>query len=355
METEATQMGADDAVIAEIQKRMTIAEEGPQESPEEMTGEDPQTETEVEAEAEEVEAAEVEESTEDDAEEAVEEYELDAAAVASMLGVDEDAVVISDDGQVSLRTKIDGQPGQANLADLLKSYQLEGHVNKRSMELAEQRKAFEAERDSQVQAFSERLTVVDQLITQNEQSLLAEYQGINWAELEATDPGRYAAMQQKFAVKAQQIQQMKDQANQVLSNHRQELAQQNQAQHEQMLVKEQEAMLSANPAWADEATRTADFAAINEYAASKGFTPEEMGQIYDHRILAVLNDARKVNQIQSKAEIAKKRIKKVPKVLKPGAAKSKQQNQQARSDKLKKKARQSGSLDDVAAVIFDRI
>ncbi len=343
METEATQVGAEDPIIAAIDERMSPVEI--QEEPEAN-----QEETEAVAETPEVETPE--DIPED---EAVEEYELDAAAVASMLDIEEDSIAISDDGKISLNTKIDGESGRANLAELLKSYQLEGHVNKRSMELADQRKQFDTERETAVQAFNERLTVVDQLITQNENQILAEYQGINWAELEANDPGRFAAMQQKYGVRYQQVQQAKEQANQVLARQRQEMAQRQGQAQQQVLSQEREALVAARPSWSDQAAFETDRAAIIDYGKTHGLTEEELMGITDHRFLLILDDARKVGQIQKKAEIAKKKVKRVPKVLKPGAAQSKQQQRKTKQSTLRQQVKKTGSIDDVAALLLDRM
>ena len=66
------------------------------------------------------------------------EYQL--ADVAKLLGAEESALDVDEDGSILVKTKIDGQEGKVKFADLVKSYQLQGHVDKQVREAAEIRK-----------------------------------------------------------------------------------------------------------------------------------------------------------------------------------------------------------------------
>ena len=57
--------------------------------------------------------------------------------VAKLLGVEESALDVDEDGSIKVKTKIDGKEGAAKFNDLLKSYQLQGHVDAKAREAAE--------------------------------------------------------------------------------------------------------------------------------------------------------------------------------------------------------------------------
>ncbi|MFV2089021.1 MAG: hypothetical protein ACC642_00030 [Pseudomonadales bacterium] len=67
------------------------------------------------------------------------------------------------------------------------------------------------------------------------------------------------------------------------------------AQSEQARVRQQQSVALANriPEWKDEATRLADKALIAKYVEPFGFTPEELGQVYDARLFALLRHVSK--------------------------------------------------------------
>ena len=134
--------------------------------------------------------------------------------VASLLGIDEDKLEYDAEGKVVFNAIIDGQVQKVPMGELVKSYQLQGHVNNKSIALENDRKEFHATRDQAYGELTARLQGLNQLIQLNEQTLLAEYNGIDWDSLRMTEPGEWAALQQQFNQRALQIQQVKDLAGQ---------------------------------------------------------------------------------------------------------------------------------------------
>lgn len=327
---------------------------------------EPSEEAETAAEAEDVEAeaeGQAEEITEDagsedaedgDSEEETAEADEDAlttAQFAELVGVDEGAVVVSDDG-LKFKTKVDGEEGEVSLRDLIKSYQLEGHVNKRSMELAEQRKAIEAERDQARQAYEQRIQQAESLVQSVEQSLLAEYNAINWQELRETDPAEFAAKRQEFAERAQGIEQAKAQTAQG----RAELTQEQQRQHQERLQahlqKEAQALYEKLPEWTDEGKRSEEQGAIRDYLKGLGYNDQEIAQAYDHRLILMARDAMQYRKMRQAKPTIEKKVTKAPRVVKPGAKKDKAQLAAERNEALNRRLKKSGSVEDAAALFF---
>jgi hypothetical protein len=272
-----------------------------------------------------------------------EEIELDTDIFASALGLDENSLEVTEDGEVKFKTKIDGQEGSVNLSELLKGYQLEGHITQKSQKLSEDRRAFEQERDAQMKELTTALGQAKQLLELSEQSLLQEF-NIDWNTLRTENPAEFAAKRQEFTEKYNQLQQAKNFT-----------AQQSNALNEQQLAeiyqKEQTQLLEKIPTWADEATAKTEKAELNSYLVGVGFTQEEINSWMDHRAIAVARDAMLYRKQTKQVDIAKKKVVAKPKVIKPGKGKT---NADKTSEQLKlkiKRAKKTGSVNDVAAVL----
>lgn len=340
--TEATPMGAESDPVDRIEA---------------LLNDEPQEEvTEPVEEAEAVEEIEEEETSEADEEDAIEEVELDAEALSAMLGLDPSQIAISEDGALKLKTKIDGEEGEATLAELVKSYQLESHVNRKSMELAERRKAIEAEAEQAQRALGEQLQQADYLLSGMEARLLSEYQNVDWNYLRINNPAEFAALQQEYAVRNQEIQNWKQQA--VTASQKQ--AQQNQMvqqeQYSRYLSAERDALVNALPSWSDESTAKREKGEIISFLREQGIPDQEIQSLSNHKHLLIVRDAMLYRKASADAKTAEKKVKKVMKpVQKPGARKSKADINSEAMQKQRMKMRNSGSVDDVADYLLNVI
>lgn len=279
-------------------------------------------------------------------------FELDADQLASIFGTDPSNIQIGDDGSLKFRTKIDGQEGVANLAELIKSYQLESHLTRRSEQLAEQRRSLEAEAQAARQAFSDQLTQASSLLNTVEQQLLSEYQSIDWQRLRRENPAEYAAAQADYGARAQHVQALKQQAMQQQA----ELQQQQQAVTQQQVQAEYAALLESLPDWRDPAKAQAEAAEIQTFLRGRGFDDNSISTLVDHRQILLVRDAMLYRKSLEGSKLAEKKITHTARpVLKPGArmdgGDAKALAAKAARDRLKK----SGKTDDVAALLLNRL
>ena len=160
----------------------------------------PQEPSEPQQEAKQADAPATESETEDAPEqdgETPNEYQL--ADVAKLLGADESLLDVDEDGSVMVKTKIDGEEGKVKFADLIKSYQLQGHVDKQVREAAEVKKqAQEYAQAIQQQAQVQQAVVGKIAEAKVIEQQLAQYQGINWNALEDSDPVQAMRLQRQF-------------------------------------------------------------------------------------------------------------------------------------------------------------
>jgi hypothetical protein len=211
---------------------------------------------------------------------------------------------------------LDGEVKKVPLADLLKGYQREADYTRKTQALAEQRRAYEAERAQAAQAIQQQYSQAETLGKLAHQQLMAEYQGIDWNKLRMEDPPRWAVANQEFNNRAAAIQQHLGQVQQ----HQQQLALQQQQELQQRVIpQEREKLLSARPEWRDDSQFQAARTQMIESARKLGFSDAELNQVYDHRYLIALDLASRYLNLQAQAPAAVKRVRTAPQVAQPGA------------------------------------
>jgi len=249
--------------------------------------------------------------------------------------------------ELPVTVKVDGKTSQVALKDVLKSYQLEGHVQEKSRALSEQQAAWEAQQAQARQQWEQRLTDAQSLGNLAHQQLLAEFQGVDWNRLRAENPAEWAARNTEFNQRAAAIQQhlASVQAQQ------EQLKQQQAAAQAAALPKERDKMLEARPDWRDDSKFQAARGEMTSYARKLGFSDAELQGIFDHRYMLILHDAARFAQLQAQAPQVAKRVRAAPPITQPGARMQRDPAEVARTqlrDAFKKNPRN----DDIAAKYF---
>ncbi|MBB5509571.1 hypothetical protein [Paraburkholderia atlantica] len=244
--------------------------------------------------------------------------------------------------------KIDGKEMQVPFSDVLKSYQLEGHVNNKSIELSNQRTQFEQERN-------QARAIVQQQIQQNTalgnlamQTLTHEYQRVDWNALRANNPAEYAALNAEFQQRHGQIQNYIAAVQQAA----QDAEREQQESMRQALAGEQEKLMNAVPEWRNAETFTKDREAMSQYARSLGFQDAELNQIFDHRYMRVLHDAARYQALQASKPQALKQVRQAPPMAKPGSRVDSNPNAAKRQQVMDRLSRNPRDQDAQAAA-FD--
>jgi len=112
---------------------------------------------------------------------------------------------------LKVKLKVDGEEKDATLQDLIKINQLEGHVNRKSIELSEKQKAWETQETQFRQDWNQRLQMAGTAMDSQEQQLAQEYQSVDWNTLYQQDPAQYSALQLRFQQTNGMLQQQKQQ------------------------------------------------------------------------------------------------------------------------------------------------
>lgn len=213
------------------------------------------------------------------------------------------------DAERKYKVKVDGQELEVTEAELIKGFQLEANYRRKTAEIAEQRRAVEAEHQ---RISNERAYYAQQLQSFQESLQIPPEPD---ARLAHTDPLGY--VQQK-AVWEQQVRQ-----HQWAQAEQQRLAQQTaveQQQHyERHLSSEMERLQEALPDWKDPAKARAEKKSLTEYLRKSGYTDDEISAATDHRAIVLARKAALYDKIVASKPTIEQRVAQAPKTIKPGS------------------------------------
>lgn len=235
------------------------------------------------------------------------------------------------------------------LAELEKGYQKDADYRRNTAKLADDRRGLELETQNRLQQFTTAHQDVANTLNMTERLLLEELESPALAQLRQDNPAEWTARREELGQRVQ-----------VLRNARQQAAMQfeqfTQQHMTQLREREMTALREAVPDWSTEKRDVA-----KESMATLGFSPEEINQVLDHRMIkgalelaALRKEVAELRELKTKATETVKRVRKeVPKLQKPGkqrmqgGAKIKRDN----LTRLRERARKSGSVKDAAKVI----
>jgi len=291
----------------------------------------------------------------------VETEQEDSADYEEAAEATEDEVVDADDVEVEdndeseveeeeleepqrFKVKAAGEEKEVTLDELMQGYQLGADYTKKTQELAENRKAVEAEARAIIEAkqvrdtYAQRLQAIEQFLTQGQDS------SEDLANMKENDPIGYA-------VKVAELTEKKEQLAQVRAE-QERIAQQQQADRQQemaRLVQQEATKLSQIlPEFSDPTKGEQIRNEIRNYGKSVGFTEQELSQVYDSRHVLMLHKAMMYDKLQKSKPQVTKKVAQAPKMVKSGT-KVKEGNRDIRKQQLNK-LKQTGKVRDAAAL-----
>jgi hypothetical protein len=289
--------------------------------------------------------AEAQEEVVEEVVEEVEEEETDDTMEAQDEGEEEVEVEEEELEEPQTYTvKAAGEEKQVTLDELMQGYQLGADYTKKTQEVAEQRKAVEAEQQAIQEAkqvrdtYAQRLQAIEQFLTGNQDS------PEDLAAMKENDPIGYAVKVAEATEKKEQLAQVKAEQDR--------LAQQQQAEQQQQMAKfvQQEAQKLSQvlPEFSDPTKGEQIRNEIRNYGKSIGFTDQELSQVYDSRHVLTLHKAMMYDKLQKSKPAVTKKVSKAPKMVKAGT-KVKEGNTDIRKKQMQK-LKQTGRAADAAAL-----
>lgn len=271
------------------------------------------------------------------------EPQLTTSDLAKLLKLEDGTLDLDAEGHPIFKTKVDGKEGTAKLQDLLKSYQLQEHVDRKSREAAEREKALQAREQEVTQQLQQKFQYAENLAQIAANQLLQEYQSINWQALEQTDAGQAALLRQKFQERQAQL-------RGVLGNIEQQrnVTQQRwQMQAAQALQQEAQRLPEIIPEWKDVQVAEKERQEIREWAMRNGWQQEEVDNIARAHHVAVLRKAMMADRLNASKPQIENKVRTAPKLVKPGQAVQNSADQKLQNLKtsVKKSGGKSGAIE----------
>ncbi len=234
--------------------------------------------------------------------------------------------------------KVNGQEMRVTFDELKAGYQREADYRRKTMDLAEERRAIAAEKAQAKQ-------LLDTLIPQLQEAAKDRWADVDWVRLASDDPAGYVAKKAEFEAHQQRLW--------LASQERQRIQEQEQAEQSKAfkarLADEHAKLVDAIPAFRDQKKAKEIAANIKAYLVTEGFTPDEIAGVSDHRALKLAHKAWLYDQSQKQRVVAAEKAKTVPKVVRPGTG-ARENPATAERQKAFERLRKTGSIDDAAAV-----
>ena len=242
------------------------------------------------------------------------------------------------------KVKVAGQELKVTLDELRNGYSRDADYRQKTEELSNQRKNFQSESEKQRQDYSQKLNELNQRLSTAQQDLNAEINSADLDRMYDEDPTEAARVERKLKKKQDALNQSLQQAQ----------AEQKE-QFSSFLQDQQRKLVSKMPEFSDPAKASNLKANMKSTLNNYGFNDQEVAQVYDHRIVMLVNDAMKYRSMQnSKPNIAKK-ITKPSKPFSSGVKQGKSEaNLKLRREKFSR-LKTSGSMKAAQDVFLDMI
>lgn len=252
----------------------------------------------------------------------------------------------ADDGSVTM--EIDGQPvtlTREQIADAIKASKTASAATERAtQEATEAKRQADAEK---AQARAQRDQYAQKLATDTaaEQRILEDGAKQLTQDLLDADPVAYLKLERELRERYQALQGQQAELQKLGAERQQE-----QEQAARAYKQEQHALLlAAIPEWNDPAKAKAEATELQQFLTAQKFSPQEIGQLGDHRLLLLARKAMQFDQLTTKAKAAATKVAGLPpKVERPGHKNVKLTD--GRTAAMRKLGA-TGSVDDAAALL----
>lgn len=240
--------------------------------------------------------------------------------------------------------EVDGE--KVNLEEARLGWLRQSDYTKKAQQLAEDRKAIEAQKQ---QLLNEQTQYQQVLETLKQQISGPEP---DWATLEQTeDPVTVLQMKEAYREQQSRVEKIAAEQERIANEQQSALA----ALRKETIHKETEALLDKVPEWRDETVASNERKSIREFMNALGFSDQEAENVLDHRVVLALRYAVKGYQMETqKKPLARKKAAKAKPSLKPGSSSKPATKEQRLKRQAKDRFHQSGDLHDAVNFMLAR-
>ena len=242
------------------------------------------------------------------------------------------------------KVKVSGQEFEVTLDELRNGYSRDADYRRKTEELSNDRKNFYSQSEKQRQDYSQKLKEVNELMSVAQEQLNTEISSSDLEALYDEDPAQAAKIEHRLRRKQEKL------------NFAFQKAQSEQKQQfDGYLQSEKTKLVNSIPDFADPGKASNLKNNMRSHLAKYGFNDSEIAQVYDHRILMLVNDAMKFGNLQkAKPNIAKK-ISKPSRMFSSGIKQDKNDVKSKASREKFSRLRKTGSMKAAQDVFLDMI
>ena len=242
------------------------------------------------------------------------------------------------------KVKVAGQELEVTLDELRNGYSRDADYRQKTEELSNQRKNFQSESEKQRLDYSQKLNKVNELMSAAQQELNTEKNSVDLEQMYEDDPTEAMRIEHRLRRKQEKL-------NSAIAQTQAE----QKTQFDGFLQEQKRLLETKMPEFTDPVKASSLKATMKSTLNNYGFNDQEVAQVYDHRIVMLVNDAMKYRSLQnSKPNIAKK-ISKPGRVFSSGVKQgSNEVNLKVRKEKFSR-LKKTGSMKDAQNVFLDMI
>ena len=249
-------------------------------------------------------------------------------------------------------TNAAGEREEVSLGDWKDGFQSSNKFKAQQAELDTQRNTLEAERQKMKDEIGIKSQQATKLVEMAEAQLVQDFQKVDWQDLRVNDPGEFSALQAEFNMRQSQIQQAKNDVGQQQQQMTEEQQQAQKAEMQELLRQEENLLLAKVPEWTDPDKRASERDGLSKYLVGEGFAQEDVAQCADHRVVVMARKAMLYDQMQTKADVTKKKVIRVGKnTLKPGSKQGRADTAANNKTDAMAQVRKTGNWRDAALAI----
>jgi len=214
-----------------------------------------------------------------------------------------------------------------------KGLMMENDYRQKTMSLSDEKKAFEAKKSE----FDSALADLQDMVMMKANQLESD----EMKELKELDPDQYWKKFEDVKSQAEKLKAFKDKRDAELLEQQNSLVQSELAKYTDII-----------PEWLDDSVKAKDVQSMVSFLSKSGFSEQEIGGLYDSRMMSVVRKAALYDQLSSK-NLESKRVQSPPKSSKPASTTQAQEKtaKQKSFDRLKK----TGKMSDAQAAIKNLI
>jgi len=249
----------------------------------------------------------------------------------------------------ALKVKVDGMEQEVPEDEVIKGYQRMADYTRKTQALAEERKRFEAEELAAVRAereeYASRLTALQEAV-----QALAPDREPDWNSLRNTmSPDEFTSAFAEYQGTRQRIEKIRAERDRVDALTRED----SDRVRAGRLRGEREKLMDALPDLKDPDKGKALTADLYAYGATLGFTEDMVNSVEDHRLLVLLDKARRFDEAQRRKPKIEEKIHRAVDALKPSGAASHPKPSEV--ERGQAKLMQSGRVEDAALLITQQL